>query len=194
MISPSSSPVRVLGIGGSTRTGSKSLIALKSALTLADEAGAVTELVDLHEFDLPMFNSDLAWSQYPSTVHTLIRAARQADAFFICSPTYHGTVSGAVKNALDLLDLMGGADGLPGQTLANKVVGLIAAGGGGGNVLTPMYHSVRALDAIVAPTVVSVSNGVVDVASGTITDASTIDRLRSMCTQVIDLATRLRVP
>ncbi len=46
--------------------------------------------------------------EQPSSVHAFLAAVRAADALLICSPTYHGTISGAVKNALDYLEFMGG--------------------------------------------------------------------------------------
>jgi FMN reductase len=188
-----SAPSRILGIGGSTRVGSKSLVALRAALSIAEEAGATTELADLRVLELPFYNSDKSWGDFPESLHWLIAATRRSDALILCSPTYHGTISGALKNALDLLDLMGdGADGLPKQTLKGKVVGLIAAGGGGGNVLTAMYHSVRALEGLVVPTVASIGNGVIDLGNDTLSDPNAIARLRAMAGEVVDLARRLR--
>jgi FMN reductase len=43
------------------------------------------------------------------------------------SPLYHGTVSGAFKNALDWLDLLSDRDP---PFLTDKVIGLISAAGG----------------------------------------------------------------
>jgi FMN reductase len=193
MTNPDIAPVHILGIGGSTRAESKSRVALSAALAIARDAGATTEIADLHRLELPLYNSDRTWAELPESVHWLIAATRRADALIVCSPTYHGTVTGAVKNALDLIDLMGdGADGLPGKNLKGMVVGLIAAGGGGGNVLTALYHSVRALEAIVAPTVVSIGNGVIDLGNDELSDPNAISRLRAMSLEVVDLTRRLR--
>ena len=132
MTESTNGPVHILGIGGSTRAQSKSVVALRAALSLAEAAGATTELADLHVLELPLYNSDIAWEDLHHSVHWLIAAVRRADSLIICSPTYHGTLSGAVKNALDLLDLMAvGSDGLPARSLKNMVVGLIAAGARG---------------------------------------------------------------
>ena len=45
----------VVGIGGTLRDGSNGLRALERALAAAEEAGATTELLDLRELDLPMY-------------------------------------------------------------------------------------------------------------------------------------------
>src|SRR5215208_1316189 len=47
--------LHVVGIGGTLREGSTSLLALKKALRAAEEAGATTELLDLRELDLPLY-------------------------------------------------------------------------------------------------------------------------------------------
>lgn len=186
-------PIRILGIGGSTRRASKSRAALSAALAIAAGLGAATTLANLGELDLPLFNSDLARADHPPSVDWLIAEARRADAYILCSPTYHGTISGAVKNALDLLDLMAdGPDGAPDQTFAGKVVGLLATGGGAANVLTALYHSARALDGLVVPTVVSIGNAAIDADQNRITEPGPQRRLEAMVKEVVDLATRLR--
>jgi len=50
--------LRVVGLGGSLAMVSKSRAALLKALEGAEAAGAQTELLDLRELDLPMYNSD----------------------------------------------------------------------------------------------------------------------------------------
>jgi multimeric flavodoxin WrbA len=52
--------LKVVGVGGTLREGSASLGALKRALSAAGEAGAETELLDLRELDLPMYEPGLA--------------------------------------------------------------------------------------------------------------------------------------
>lgn len=58
-------PVRVLGIGGSMREGSMSLVLLKCALNLAASAGAETSLADVRALNLPMYNSDVPLDAHP---------------------------------------------------------------------------------------------------------------------------------
>jgi hypothetical protein len=47
--------LHAVGIGGTLREGSIDLSSLKEALRAAEEAGATTELLDLRELDLPMY-------------------------------------------------------------------------------------------------------------------------------------------
>ncbi len=183
-------PVRLLGIGGSTRQGSKSRALLRTALSIAEEAGAEVTLADVRELDLPMFNDDLPLNDYPARLAGLVAAARAADAFIFCSPTYHGTVSGAVKNALDHLNPLG--DDEPAY-LAGKPVGLMALGGGGAaNVLTSLHHAARALNGLTIPMTVIASGSAIR--GGDVEDEAVQRRLRQMVEELIDYATRLRGP
>ncbi len=187
-----SSPVRVLGIGGSMRAGSLSLIALEAALRLAAEAGATTRLADVRMLDLPVYRSDRQLADYPPSLSWLLAEVRAADAILLCSPTYHGTVSGAVKNVLDALDFLD--DGAP-PYLGGKVVGLLALGGGGAiNTLNALHHAIRALNGLTIPTVVTVPSGAIDRATQAVSDDAVRRRLARMTGEMIELARRLRVP
>ena len=71
------------------------------------------------------------------------------------SPPYHGTVSGAFKNALDWLQLLGDRDP---PLLTNKVVGLISVAGGvyGLQAVNTMEFVVRALRGWSVPLVIPI--------------------------------------
>jgi FMN reductase len=185
-------PVRVLGIGGSTRRGSLTLIALEAALGLAREAGAETVLADVRELALPVFDADLPLSAFPPTLPWLLDEARRADAYLIASPIYHATISGAVKNVLDSLDFLG-ADG--GDYFGGKPVGLIVHGGGSAaNVLTALLHATRAMKGLTVPTVVAVPTAAIDAQRRDVTDPAIRNRLAALVGETVDLAWRLRRP
>ncbi|MGH2613994.1 MAG: NADPH-dependent FMN reductase, partial [Thermomicrobiales bacterium] len=84
-------PLRVLGIGGSTRRVSKSLVLLRNALHLVADAGAEVTLADVRALDLPIYDHDRPLRDYPPSLHEMLAAARAADAYVLCSPAYHGT-------------------------------------------------------------------------------------------------------
>lgn len=192
---PAPRPVHIFGIGGSTRRLSKSRVALQQTLALAESFGATTQLADIRTLDLPMYDADRRQEDYPPSVAWLIGEAMKADAYILCSPTYHGTITGAMKNALDILDYLAmGTPVDPDQTFKGKPVALMACGGGGQNVINALYHTTRALEGIVIPTVAIVGNDAIDIESGTVHGEQTLGRLRSMTEQLIDLAQRLRRP
>src|SRR6185436_15783546 len=116
----SAQKLRIVGLGGSLAKASKSRAALSRAV-----AGAETELLDLRELGLPMYNSDDA--EPGQAASRLIESCYAADGLIWSSPLYQGTISGALKNALDWLHLLGSREP---SYLHDKVIGLISAAGG----------------------------------------------------------------
>lgn len=110
---------RVVAICGSLRDTSTTQLALKHVLDAAEDAGAETELVDLRQWDLPLFDPD---DRDRGDAEELRRIVGDADAVVMGTPVYHGMVSSALKNAFDYL----GKDEFEGTT-----VGLLATAGGG---------------------------------------------------------------
>jgi len=183
-------PIRILGIGGSTRRGSMSLVALTAALLLAEEQGAHTTLAAVRDLDLPLYNGERQLQDYPATLHWLLDEVRAADGFVVCSPTYHGTISGAVKNVLDALEFL--ANEQP-RYLGGKAVALLGYGGASAmNTINALYHTVRTLSAQVVPTVVILSRDQLDSEQGAITEAGPRQRTATMMREVIDLARLIR--
>jgi len=119
--------VRLVALSGSLRPNAFSTAALRAGLEIARHAGAETELCDLREIDLPIFMPDASISSYPDParerIADLAARYREADAMLWATPAYHGTMSGALKNALDYMQLLA-AD--PAPYLQGKPVGLIS--------------------------------------------------------------------
>ncbi|MFL6077623.1 MAG: NADPH-dependent FMN reductase [Mycobacteriales bacterium] len=159
--------VRVLGIGGSLRRGSLSAAAVTVALKGAAEAGADTEMLRLSDLDLPLFNPDRPQRDAPG-VGALLAAVRAADGLVVGTPVYGGTLSGAVKNMLDLVHLL--KEETP-PVLTGKVVGLVAASGlpEGRSATVSMETACRNLAAWVEPQHVVLSEDAFD-ASGEVYD------------------------
>ena len=148
------SQLLVVGLGGSMSKNSNSLAALKIALQGAAEAGARTELLDIRELALPMF--DPSNTKPPTSVFKLCDAGAEADGLIWSSPMYHGTISGSFKNALDWLQLL--ADRTP-PYLTDKVVGLISTAGGvqGLQAVNTMEFVVRSLRGWAVPLVMPIA-------------------------------------
>ncbi|MFD4605743.1 NADPH-dependent FMN reductase [Streptomyces sp. NPDC058464] len=89
----------IVGVGGTFRAGSTSEQALRYALREAAAAGAATLLLSAADLQLPLYQPD-ATHRTPAALR-LVDALRRADGVIIASPSYHGGVSGLVKNALD---------------------------------------------------------------------------------------------
>ena len=184
--------LKVVGVGGTLRDGSASLGALRRALAAAGEAGAETELLDLRELDLPMYEPGRALEEYGPGVGRLVEELRGADAVLISTAAYHGTLAGVTKNALDFAQFLSGGDH---PYFDGKVVGLISTAGGeqaGANTTGALVHVVHSLRGVVAPLMVQISKAWQRAdGSGDITDELYGRRLDSLGELVVDLAGRL---
>jgi len=151
---PEKSRLTVVGLGGSLAQHSNSLAALKIALQGAEEAGAATELLDIRELALPMFEPEN--DHPPESVLKLCDAIHKAAGLIWSSPMYHGTISGSFKNALDWLQLLGNRNP---PYLTDKVVGLISTAGGvqGLQAVNTMEFVVRALRGWAVPLVMPIA-------------------------------------
>lgn len=146
--------LKVVGLGGSLAQHSNSLAALRIALEAAAEAGAKTELLDIKQLSLPMY--DPANEKPPDSVRSMCDAIYEADGLIWSSPMYNGTISGSFKNALDWLILLN--DRTP-PYLTDKVVGLISTAGGvqGLQAVNTMEFVVRALRGWAVPCVMPIA-------------------------------------
>lgn len=175
----------LVGIGGTNRAGSNTLFVLKNLLKIAEERGATTDLIDVHIAQIPIYEPETPREEQPRALLDLLPILQRADGFLIASSTYHGTISGVVKNLLDAIDLF--IDDERG-TFAGRPVGLVAFGGAGGmNVLNALHHSARGLAGFVVPTVLSVSGGQVNATDGIINQAVR-DRAIALVHEVLQLA------
>jgi FMN reductase len=182
-------PLRILGIGGGMSERSRSRIVLRAALQIMEEAGATTTLADVRALDLPVYDADRPLEDYPSTLAWLLDEVRAADGYILCSPSFHGSLTGAVKNVLDALHFLTDEDP---RYFGGKPVGLIGLGGAAANVINALNHTARALNGLAVTTVVSVPNNAIDPLTATIADAQVQTRMTKMIGEVLNLAWRFR--
>ena len=115
--------VKIVGIVGSLRPDAYSALALSQAMERVEKLGATTEILDLREMNLPFCNGGSDYPDYPD-VEVLRDKVKAADGLILTTPEYHGSVSGVLKNALDLMSF---------EHLSDKVTGLISVLGGQSN-------------------------------------------------------------
>ncbi len=142
--------VVVAGISGSLRAGSYSRKALRIALEGAAEIGAETSLIDLREYDLPFCDGSNREAEKKPDVERLRSEVQRAQGVILSTPEYHGSFSGVLKNALDLM----GFDEFEG-----KMLGLLSVSGGalgGLNGLNSLRAIGRTLHSWVIPEEVSI--------------------------------------
>jgi FMN reductase len=142
--------MNVLSICGSLRPASTTGRALDIARAAAAEAGATASSASLDSLGLPFCDGRADERSYGPSVRAWQDTVGAADLLLIGSPEYHGSMTGALKNALDLL----GPDALRG-----KMVGLLATARGDAgamNTLNHLRHVSRWMNAWVLPHQVSI--------------------------------------
>ena len=177
----------IIGIGGTTRSGSSSERLLKFALSAAEAAGARAEIFAGPLLDLPMYAPDR--NERAPAAKRMIAALRQSDGVILASPGYHGTVSGLIKNALDYTEDLS-KDAAP--YLQGKAVGCVACAGGwqaAVSTLASLRSIVHALRGWPTPLGVCVNSGQpVFRPDGELADPMLAGKLRTLAEEVVEFA------
>lgn len=154
---------KLLMFAGSARKASanKQLAAL--AASTAKEAGVEVTLIDLADFDMPIYNGDVeADTGLPESAKRLKHLFVEHDGFFIASPEYNSSISAVLKNALDWISRPH-TENEPGLwAFQGKVaaIGSVAPGALGGlRGLVPLRMMLGNIGVTVVPAQVAVSGG-----------------------------------
>jgi NAD(P)H-dependent FMN reductase len=168
----------VIGVVGSLREQSYTRVAIRRALTAAEEMGATTELLDLQEFALPVFDADNPEAgdavEFADRLHA-------ADSILLGTPVYHGSYSGVLKNALDYCGF---------DEFEHKTVGLLAVAGGSFPItaLEHLRSVCRALNCWVIPHQAAIPKARNYVADGQIVDADIEERVATLGEEAVQYA------
>lgn len=171
-------PPHVVALCGSLREGSYTRIALEHALSEAERLGATTDLIDLREVDLPIFNAD---AREAGDALVLKERVREADTVLLGTPSYHGSYSSVLKAALDYCGF---------DEFENTTVGLLSVAGGAFPI-TPLDHLrsvARALNAWVIPHHAAVSKAHGKFEDGELVDESSRDRVATLGQRSVEYA------
>ena len=135
--------IKIVGICGSLRINSYSMQALKLAVKSVESLGVDVRILNLRELKLPFCDGGDDYPDYPD-VKLLQNTVKEADGLILATPEYHGSVSGVIKNALDLMSF---------EELSDKVTGLISVLGGqpNSNALNELRLIMRWVHAWVIP-------------------------------------------
>jgi len=91
---------KLLGIGSSLNKKSTSTKILQMTLEKSRKYGATVSLLNLREFNLPIFNPNKPREITPDIIK-INKEVNESDAFILATPDYHGSMSGGMKNFLD---------------------------------------------------------------------------------------------
>ena len=177
--------VKIVGICGSLREDAYSLQALKLAAERAEALGAEVQLLDLKGLNLPFCDGGSDYPDYPD-VEVMRTAVTAADGLILVTPEYHGSVSGVIKNALDLMSF---------DHLAGKVTGAISVLGGqsNSNALNDMRVILRWVHAWMIPEQIAIGQAwnAFD-KEGKLTDEKLSKRLDEFVKSLVENAEKLR--
>lgn len=178
----------VVGIGGTIGGVSSTERALRIALDAASQEGFRTRMFGGADMArLPLY--DPRATERTEQEREFVDTVRQASALIIASPGYHGSISGVVKNALDLLEETA-KDERP--YLADMPVGLIATAYGWqatGSTIAALRSIVHALRGWPTPFAAAINSQVTKFDDdGGSSDAAVLDQLRLVGRQVARFA------
>ena len=178
----------VVGIGGTIGATSSTERALRIALDAAGREGFATRMFGGADMArLPLY--DPRATTRTADEQQFVDAVRQASAVIIASPGYHGSISGVVKNALDLLEETARD---PRPYLADVPVGLIATAYGWqatGSTIAALRSIVHALRGWPTPFAAAINTQVTSFDDGGgVSDPAVLEQLRLVGRQVARFA------
>jgi FMN reductase len=178
--------IKVLGISGSLKPDSSTSFVVKLALAAAKEAGADIDFYEVSLGHLPFCDARDDESTYPESVHNFRKRISNAQGIIIGTPEYHNSLTGSLKNALDLT----GKD-----EFEHKMVGLVGVAGGTMGAVNSINHLrtiMRGVGAWVIPHQVSIgSSGKLFSASNQLSDQGLEKRIKKLGSDVLKFATML---
>lgn len=95
---PQPTPLHLIGMSGSLRTGSYSNAVLE---TLRERFAASADLTIWDLAPIPAYNQDFEGDKRPAPVRRLLAAIGAADGLILCAPEFNHSIPGVLKNALD---------------------------------------------------------------------------------------------
>ncbi len=150
-VSGTNDSIRITGVCGSLSADGATRRALAVALRGAAEYDAKTALLELRDFNLVFYGS-VPENEYPPDVFKLRQALKDSQGIILATPEYHGSLTGALKNMLDLMSI---------EDFETKIVGLVGVAGGhmgAINSLNTMKTICRNLHCWILPQEVSIAN------------------------------------
>lgn len=136
----SDTAITIAVLSGSLRAES---LNTKLVLSVAGEIekmdGVKIDLISLNKLDLPIYDQDIEEKEFPSGADELKKRLIASDAFLVGSPEYNGSISGALKNAIDWASRPR-PDEEPLACFKGKACGLLAASPGAIGGLRGLRH------------------------------------------------------
>lgn len=177
----------VVGIGGALRPNSSSERALRGALAVARRFGADTKLFAGADCNFSPY--DPSEPKRSDKARELVETLRVADGVILSSPSYHGSISGLLKNALDYTEDLR-TDVRP--YLTGRAVGIIVCAEGIqalGSTLATLRAITHALRGWPTPFAATINSAAVPAAPETLGHGEQVDQqIALVAEQVVEFA------
>ena len=187
----------LLVFAGSMRQQSFNRKLAHATAAIARDAGATVTLLELSDFDIPLYHADLEAQGTPADVIRLKQTLFDHPAWIICSPEYNGSYTALLKNTIDwasspVKSNPDWQDG--GKSFRGKVVGMLSASPGALGGLRSQSHLAPLLinaECWLAPKAFALgSAGSAFDDSGALIQPTHRDRVRAVVDQVLWASSR----
>jgi len=187
--------MRLFAFAAALRRDSLNRKLLRLATQAAERAGAVLDLADFHEFDMPLYDGDLEAAGMPEVVLRLKKLFLEHHGLLISSPEYNGSIPGTLKNAIDWVSRSAPGE-RPLASYAEKVTALLSASPGAAGGMRSLVHlraSLAHINVLVIPQQVSVSKAHEAFnPDGTLKDAKQQAAVHNTARKLAETITKLR--
>lgn len=175
--------MNILLLVGSGDTNSHSLHLAQAIEAKLKESGATTELINLVESKIPLFNRAAEREDsYDDVTREFLAKSEAADAYVWVTPIYHNSFSGILKNALDWQH----------SKFPNKIVGMASHGGHRSpQAVDHLMHIARAQHGIAIRTRVCTEDGDYD-ENLNITEETILNRIDAFAEELLALTVQLK--
>jgi NAD(P)H-dependent FMN reductase len=184
-----------LAIAGSLREKSLNRKILKVAAEGAAKAGAEVILIDLNDFPMPLYNEDsFETNGFDERALEFQRIVRAADGFLVASPEYNGSITAALKNAIDWASRPSGE--FPRHEIFQRKFAAIMTASpgsfGGVRALSHLRAILTSVGTFVLPTEIAVTFASQKFDGDAITDAKTGETLENLGASLVGIINELK--
>lgn len=188
---------KILAFAGSARKQSLNKKLLSIVAAGAEEAGAELTLVDLADFEMPLFNQDLETEAgMPKKAGEFKRLMIEHHGFLIASPEYNSAFSPLLKNTLDWASRSESDNEKPLVAFKGKTAGILATSPGSLGGIRGLVHlrmMLGNLGVIVMPEQQAVPNGLQAFNDdGSMSDGKLETRIRSLGGNLVQFTDKIR--
>lgn len=187
---------KILAFAGSLRKGSLNKKVVNVAAEGARAAGAEVTVIDLADYDMPLYNADDHEANgFPPNAVRFQDELIAHDGILICSPEYNGSLPGGMKNALDWASRKRHSEQNMYAAFSRKIAGIMTASPGAFGGLRCLGHMRGVLTIMtveVLPMEIAVTFAGDKFDGEKMTDEKTAHLLKKLGAGVVDTIKRMR--